>query len=91
MSLVAGSWFFALPASSYSYWVLTGDRRAAWNTTFWFESVALVAFAVSWLTKGHFYQESFRLFGKVRSLFVRVPSPSDPEEWKPKIPHILLT
>jgi hypothetical protein len=58
-------------------WLLTEERRVAWNTTFWFESVALVAFAISWLTKGHFSQESFKLFGKVRNFFFPLPSQSD--------------
>jgi hypothetical protein len=33
---------------------LTEEQRAWYNTTFWFESVALWAFGYSWLTKGKF-------------------------------------
>ena len=76
---VACGWImiFCIAGIGLGYWLLTEERRVAWNTTFWFESVALVAFAISWLTKGHFYQESSKLFGKVRTSFVPLPSQSD--------------
>lgn len=54
-----------------SYLLMTKERREAWNSTFWFESVALFAFAISWLTKGHILQESIKFFGKVRTLYLK--------------------
>lgn len=65
---------FCIAGIGLSYLVITKEQREAWNTTFWFESVALVAFAISWLTKGHVYQESLKLLGNIRTFFVRLSS-----------------
>lgn len=37
------------------------EIRETYNSTFWFETVALIAFAVSWLTKGKFYSEALKV------------------------------
>ncbi len=37
-----------------SFLVLNEEQRNDYNTTFWFESIALWAFGYSWLTKGKF-------------------------------------
>ncbi len=54
-----------------SYLLATKEFREHTNLTFWLESIALVAFAVSWLTKGLFYQRTLRLFVSVRALVGR--------------------
>ncbi|HZX73309.1 MAG TPA: hypothetical protein VFE57_02740 [Cyclobacteriaceae bacterium] len=41
------------------------EIRLSYNTTFWFETIALISFAVSWLTKGRFYNEAKKTVKKV--------------------------
>lgn len=51
-----------------SYLVGTQEFREQLNTTFWLESIALVSFAVSWLTKGLFFQRTLRLFVRIKEM-----------------------
>lgn len=41
------------------------EIRITYNSTFWFETVALIAFAVSWLTKGKFYSEALKVTKRI--------------------------
>jgi len=41
------------------------DIRLGFNTTFWLETIALISFAISWLTKGRFYNEAKKVVHKV--------------------------
>jgi hypothetical protein len=51
-----------------SRWLMAATQREATNITFWLESVALLAFAISWLTKGRFYSESRIVVRKVKTM-----------------------
>lgn len=63
--------FGCIGGIALSYFLLTKEQRETFKVTLILESLALAAFATSWLTKGHFDQESFKLFRTIRTLFVK--------------------
>ena len=56
----------SIVAIGLSFWLMSDTLLDSTNIVFWLESVALLAFAVSWMTKGRFYHETSMLLEKVK-------------------------